>query len=178
MTHQYNDFCFTKRSALPQHFDTNDRHYRHYKRGKSCSLEPLGAKVNQKYNEAHDVGFSRLCISQNETCKGRHEHICTVNRTSLEYRTVYKFLVEPSVFGSNPIDTNHHANNSYRERLEQYYLNRETIVTGKILRWNIQNLFDVPTWHFDNGDCSHFCYIPPMFENAFRRLDLLLPSFE
>ena len=46
-------------------------------------------------------------------------------------------------------------------------------MTGKILQWNIADLFDVQQWHFDNNDCSHFCYLLPLYESAFERLGLL-----
>ena len=48
----------------------------------------------QNFNKASDDAFSTFCAEINETqqsCGGsdsRHEHICTVNRTSMEYNSV------------------------------------------------------------------------------------------
>lgn len=145
--------------TLPQHFNTSDGHY---EGGKQCLLKQLksgkGSAI-QQYNNATESLFSTFCNAE-EDCSRRHERTCTVNRTSTEYRTVYKHLVD----------------NNCTERLERY--RGHSTVSGRILRWNIADLFDVPQWHYDNGDCSHFCYIPPLYEAAFERLDLLLPPFE
>ena len=149
------------RSTLPQHFDTIDGHY---ERGTNCSLEQMKSSPDenmiQNYNKAINDEFSMLCDSQPQSCSRRLERMCTVNRTSMEYRTVYKFLVE----------------NNCTKRLERFQGNSN--VTGKILQWNIADLFDVPLWHFSNNDCSHFCYIPPLYEAVFERLGLLLPPLD
>mmetsp|Transcript_30025 Transcript_30025/g.63669 ORF Transcript_30025/g.63669 Transcript_30025/m.63669 type:complete len:102 (+) Transcript_30025:1431-1736(+) len=100
-----------------------------------------------------------MCDSKPQSCGHRLEHTCTVDRNSIEYRTVYKFLLE----------------NNCIERLERYTSNSSA--TGNILRWNIADMFDVPTWHHSSGDCSHYCYVPPLYEAAFERLDLLLMDY-
>lgn len=144
------------RSTLPQHFDTVDGHH---ERGVNCSLSPRklpNSTVIQNYNRAAEDGFATFCSAQQHDCG--LAHTCTVNRTSMEYRTVYKYLVD----------------NNCTERQERFE-EGEPNVTGKILRWNIADLFDEPLWHQDNGDASHFCYIPPLYEAAFQRLELLLP---
>jgi hypothetical protein len=68
----YDDFCSAKRSSLPQHFNTTDRHY---EQRASCSLEPLDENVHQKYNEAYEVGFAKLCAHQTQSCRNRREQL-------------------------------------------------------------------------------------------------------
>ena len=160
------------RSVLPQHFNSTDGTY---EEGLGCSLKPLrpsgmfGQQEIQNYNNVTDSIFLENChlTTQEErtppSCvKQHHEYDCTVNRTSMEYRTIYKFLLE--------------QNCTARLARFQADHNEGSIVTGRILRWNIADLFDVPEWHSGKGDCSHFCYVPPLYEAAFERLDLLLPT--
>ena len=116
-----------------------------------------GEQMIQNFNKATDEAFSTFCeINQTQQpCGGsdsRHEHVCTVNRTSMEYRTVYKMLVD-----DNCTDT---------ERIKRFE-EGDSIVKGRILRWNIADLFDAPQWHAGaatteaaNADCSHFCFVP------------------
>lgn len=66
--------------------------------------------------------------------------------------------------------------NNCTERIEHEMnrLNNETTATGSILRWDVFNLFDNVKWHSQDMDCSHFCYIPTLYDNAFERLELLV----
>ena len=145
------------RSALPQHFDTPDGHY---VKGRQCSpLAPSNDTVIQKYNRLYDAEFAQFC-SKNETASGceQYEHVCTENRTSLETGSLYRFYV-----GSRCCEER-------RQRLE----NEEDNVKARIRRWNIADIFDVSEWHVANSDCSHFCYVPQLYDTAFERLLLLL----
>ena len=65
--------------------------------------------------------------------------------------------------------------NCCQERLKRLEKG-EASVTGTILRWQIADLFDVATWHVASNDCSHFCFVPALYEAAFERLEPLLPS--
>mmetsp|Transcript_18160 Transcript_18160/g.39515 ORF Transcript_18160/g.39515 Transcript_18160/m.39515 type:complete len:602 (+) Transcript_18160:168-1973(+) len=161
------------RSALPQHFSTFDGHH---EKGKdvNCSLNPLKlinstrGQVIQNYNKAYEEVFSSFCdnggnLLQNKRLSsscGRREHDCTVNRTSVDYPTPYKFF----------------SDNNFTRHMERFRGGDDgkdsNLVTGKILRWNIADLFDVGQWHI--SDCSHYCYVPPLYEAAFERLLLLL----
>jgi hypothetical protein len=159
------------RSVLPQHFNSTDGHY---EEGLGCSLKQLrpksgmiGQQEIQNYNNVTNSIFLESCHlttqekERTPSCaKQHHEYDCTVNRTSVEYSTVYKFLLE----------------HNCTARLARFQDRVESIVTGRILRWNIADLFDVPDWHSTNGDCSHFCYVMPLYEAAFERLDLLLST--
>ena len=101
-------------------------------------------------------------LHEHQSCKNRiHGYTCSLNRTTLAYRTVYKHLHE----------------NNCTERMQRYHENDGNI-TGTILKWNIADIFDEPSWHFDQADCSHFCYVPPLYEAAFERLELLLPPLD
>ena len=71
-------------------------------------------------------------------------------------RSVYRFL----------------SDNNLTDRLGRYEGKDE--FSGKVHRWDIADLFDVPLWHVHDKDCSHFCFVPRMFELAFYRLNLLL----
>ena len=154
---------------LPQHFrgPVGDGHY---KRGSNCSLVARrsaaggggGGGPIQNYNRAYDKGFERLCRPSGgvaASCK-RYDLTCTANATSTSSRTVYRHLVD----------------NGLAERAEEFRRDHAGNVTGRILWWNVADLFDVPLWHASDGDCSHFCYIPPLYEGAFERLNLLLPQ--
>jgi len=57
---------------------------------------------------------------------------------------------------------------------EKDRLGNETNITGTILRWNIFDLFDNTKWHSKDMDCTHHCYVPTLYDNAFERLELLL----
>lgn len=133
------------RSTLPQHFNTSDGHH---EQGKLCTLKHWKLSDDeaiQSYNKATESAFSKFCNESHTQTPFDHrlEHDCTVNRTSVEYRTVYNFLRE----------------NNCTKRLERFEGN--PIATGKILRWNVADLFDQPQWHHSINDCSHFCYITP-----------------
>jgi hypothetical protein len=161
------------RSALPQHFDTPDGHY---KPNSECSLSPR--KLNrsndtpiQLYNRIYDDAFSEFCNATTSTLNfNTYEQHCTVNRTSLEYPTVFEYYMHGThvdvMYGG--------SGRCCEERLERFR-RVNPIVTGSILRWNVADLFDVPSWHAGPDDCSHFCYVPSLYEAAFERLLLLLP---
>ena len=177
------------RSALPQHFNTYDGHY-DIKIPPNCSLDTRGNGdvAIQKYNKAYELFLDMICKSNNSSLKDQsssssssgcdqYEHTCTVNQRSIDTRTVYKHLID----------------NNCTDWLQRFFSNSisagmmnlpsdEYSITGSILQWNIADLFDVPQWHFGNrrgeshNDCSHFCYVPSLFEAAFERLNLILPS--
>ena len=160
---------------MPQHFNTyglglDDGHYTEGNNHSDCNQTKKwkipGQLSIQNYNNATDRAFAKYCNSTNHLKEqqsyyaSRYEHECTVNQTSLEYpRTVYNYLKE----------------NNCTKRLERFTKEGgSSLTTGTILRWNIADLFDVPQWH--HGDCSHFCYVMPVYEAAFERLLYLLPS--
>jgi hypothetical protein len=158
------------RSALPQHFDTPDGQY---KKNAECSLLPR--KLNrsndapmQSYNKMYSDYFSELCnASTSSTDFNTYEHSCTVNLTSLDYPTVFEYMMNGKhVHGG--------SGGCCKERLERVR-RVNSIVTGTILRWNVYDLFDVPSWHAGPNDCTHYCYVPSLYEAAFERLLLLLP---
>jgi hypothetical protein len=161
------------RSALPQHFDTPDGHYQE---NAECSLSPR--KLNhsddnpiQLYNKIYNDAFSEFCNASTSALNfNTYEHSCMVNRTSLEYPTVFEYYMR----GTHVNDQYGGGSRCCEERLERFRRGN-SIVTGSILRWNVADLFDVPSWHASTGDCSHFCYVPSLYEAAFERLLLLLP---
>ncbi|KAL9186030.1 hypothetical protein ACHAXT_005268 [Thalassiosira profunda] len=148
------------RSALPQHFQTDDGHH---EEGKECSLvprKPADGGVIQKYNAIYEETFARICNAQLSSGCNAYEHSCSVNVKSVEHPTLYRYYKE---------------NTCCREHLERLEKG-DASVTGTILRWQIADLFDVPQWHVASNDCSHFCFVPALYEAAFERLELLLPS--
>ena len=158
------------RSHLPQHFNSTDLHfYAHDADTRQCDPEYRKAiKANQTtaiqtYNNVTEEALTSLCYQPKDgSCNyHQHKHTCIVDRTNTELRTVYKHLVE----------------NNSTKRLERYH-ESEANITGTILKWNIADIYDEPAWHHSNGDCSHFCYIPPLYEAAFERLELLLPELD
>ena len=121
-----------------------------------------GSKSNiQQYNNATNYAFSSFCNStqSKQSYAEMYEHDCTVNVTSSKHRTVYNYLLK----------------NNVTKLLERYKTKDSELIKGTILRWNIADLFDVPQWHHGGGDCSHFCYVMPLYEAAFERLEMLLP---
>jgi hypothetical protein len=109
--------------------------------------------------------FSRICfnIGLEERVCDAYESKVRVNRTSLALPTVYRYYLEKNCCKKR------------LERLERLRDQGDANVTATILRWEIADLFDVPSWHRADMDCKHFCYIPALFEAAFERLDLLIP---
>ena len=164
------------RAALPQHFASTDGHFTGWKerpglaitrnqtlaRAKklakklhSCSAIEKGNQ--QVYNKVYDDAFRRLCHNARQCNHFRHK--CTVNPVAeVDYQTPYKFWRD---------------NNCMLTERERMRLGNSN-VTGEILQWRIFDLFDVTSWHKDDLDCSHFCFVPPLFEAAFERLRLLL----
>ncbi|MCP4746578.1 MAG: hypothetical protein GY874_10640 [Desulfobacteraceae bacterium] len=163
------------RSALPQHFPTNDGHFYGWNkmRKDSCAAINGGSSGHQQvYNKIYDDAFSKLCRTERQidemtkqSCNHRR-HSCKVNPVAeVNYQTIYNFW----------------RDNGCTEQIERELsrlsnLNgiEERHVIGTIFRWSIFDLFDVTRWHSKDMDCSHFCYIPPLFEAAFERLELLL----
>jgi hypothetical protein len=122
----------------------------------------------QSYNKMYSDYFSELCnASTSSTDFNTYEHSCTVNLTSLDYPTVFEYMMNGKhVHGG--------SGGCCKERLERVR-RVNSIVTGTILRWNVYDLFDVPSWHAGPNDCTHYCYVPSLYEAAFERLLLLLP---
>mmetsp|Transcript_847 Transcript_847/g.1986 ORF Transcript_847/g.1986 Transcript_847/m.1986 type:complete len:111 (-) Transcript_847:8-340(-) len=105
----------------------------------------------------HENVFQEACLAKPSSCKQSHEYHCSVNITTTAYKTVYEYALKRNL----------------TDKLLEYE-GVEKNVTGLILRWNIADLFDVPTWHYASTDCTHFTYVPPLFEAAFHRLHMLL----
>jgi len=150
------------RSTLPQHFDTKNGHFemwmKYTKNTKDLTCVPLKISFrDQSYNIAHKIVFEDIC-RQDDNVKSScsaYENYCTVNIREKKYQTTYLFR---------------QSNN-----LTTWVDERENPVkTGKILRWDIADLFDNHLWHSESLDCTHYCYIPQVFDAAFERLDLLL----
>lgn len=129
MLHSYN-LHHAIRSTLPQHFNTHDGHYEKGMNRLDCNQSkkwkvPDSNQPIQKYNNATDHAFKMYCSNIQQQSQSyyayRYEHECTVNQTSTEYRTVYKYLKE----------------NNCTNRLERIEKQSTQLVTGTILRWNI-----------------------------------------
>jgi hypothetical protein len=158
------------RSILPQHFDSSDGHYPHSQTDAECKpLQNNDAnidvvdnrtikKVIQNYNTAASQEFAKHCYLQH-SCQ--LQHTCKMNITATNCRTIYKHLVENNLTTKADI-------------MKQLHKDKDGMVTGNILHWDIADLFNVAKWHSDNNDCSHFCYVPALYEEAFRRLNWLL----
>lgn len=156
--------------ALPQHFDTADGHFRNRKqlrRDHTCTaLDNKKAPKQQKYNAVYDDVFAKLCQPEEQSGKEcRHlRRVCTVNplKEDVSFQSVFKFWT---------------ANNCTEQiEREQRRLSGPLngSVTATIYSWNVFDVFDVPAWNNKDGDCSHLCYVPALFEASFNRLELLL----
>lgn len=171
-TSQRDDRIGIWRSALPQHFDTSSGNYitKELDQVKNKTCVPLkDPKSKQPYNDKYEEAFSILC-SKDLRIENNPMHLecndiwqsCTVNVTSRDYYTVYSYWLR----------------NNLTDDIEAFKRRNENeMTTGKIYRWNIFDLFNVPTWHAENSDCTHFCFVASMYEAAFHRLDLLLSAF-
>lgn len=179
------------RSALPQHFDTPDGHYPHDRKVEDKKCVAINKdyilqenNTGQEYTKVHQEAFSTFCSKERSLC-GYLKHTCTVNTRDVDVLSVYYYWVK----------------NNMKSELE-HAEHMDPIVTGTILEWPLFDLFDVPMWHargksshgmillfiripFSNNiiyieisildeDCSHYCYVPALYEAAFQRLDLLL----
>jgi hypothetical protein len=161
-----NDKVAIWRSALPVHFDTPTGHY--HDNPVACVshndtyILQEGNEL-QEYTKVHKQAFAELCQTDTSSC-GQLTHTCTVDTKSTDLFTVHAFWVA----------------NNMTEELELHE-NDEAIVTGTIHNWPLFDLFNTPMWHaslYVPGccDCTHFCYIPALFEEAFKRLDLILSA--
>ena len=147
-----------------EHFDTLDGHYRKHLGEESTHCATLKGKYSnnsevQLYMKTHNRAFSKLCNRESKSC-GQLQHTCTVNTKSTDLFTVYWYWIR----------------NNLTAELQQVE-NAESNVTGNILMWPLFDLFDVPMWHIDNFDCTHFCYVPALYDAAFERLELLLSEY-
>ena len=162
------------RSALPQHFSTKDGHFYGWKKlNGSCTAIGEG-NDQQAYNRVYDAAFSRLCQLEEPTEHStKHScnhlrHSCSVSPAAgVNYQTIYKFWSDNNC-------TEHISNELLRLSNFSSVANKEASVTGEIFCWDIFDLFDVTSWHSKDLDCSHVCYIPQLFEAAFKRLELLV----
>ena len=161
------------RSDLPQHFQTSDGSYDEKEIESSINQTCVTAKdynqPYQPYNKLYEEVFMSLCNSSpklyndNEQLQlecGNYWHSCIVNVTSHKYYTIYMYWLR----------------NNMTNELESIHKRRDNRTVGKILNWNIYDLFDEAAWHTGDRDCTHFCFVPPMFEAAFHQLDLLLSA--
>ena len=130
------------RSALPQHFDTSDGNYDEGELAKVKDKKCVHVKdpnSKQPYNKLYDEAFSRMCSRESRPeIDGLHldcgsiRESCRVNVTSLDYYTVYSYWLR----------------NNLTEDVEAFHKrHNNATMTGEIFRWNIYDLFDVPTFH-------------------------------
>ena len=159
-----NDKVAIWRSALPVHFDTPDGHYTDKPMACVAHNDEYILKEGnelQEYTKVHNRAFAKLCQTDTSSC-GHLTHTCTVDTKSTDLFTVFALWMA----------------NNMTDELERH-ADAEAIATGTIHNWPLFDLFNTPMWHSDQAvigccDCTHFCYIPTLFEEAFERLDLLL----
>lgn len=148
------------RQALPVHFDTPSGHYDEATQANQCvSLKDDYRKKSerQEYVKIQERAFSKLCQTEGPCQKLLYS--CSVNTKSTEFFTVFSYWL-----------TNGMA-------VEWSNVERQNpIANGTIREWHLFDLFDVPMWHSADHDCTHFCYVPTLYESAFERLYLLLLS--
>ena len=167
------------RSALPQHFSTKDGHFPGPGKlgwNHTCSnIERAYVSKEQVYNEAYDEAFFALGCrpafieSTGHPCD-RFRTRCTVNpMADVEYQTIYNFWRRNNCTDDIDRERSRLGNSSAATPG-----GRGKNVTGIIHRWRIFDLFDIPTVHSKDGDCTHVCYAPQLWEATFERLFLLL----
>mmetsp|Transcript_7134 Transcript_7134/g.13411 ORF Transcript_7134/g.13411 Transcript_7134/m.13411 type:complete len:154 (+) Transcript_7134:2-463(+) len=143
------------RSALPQHFQSTNGHYGNHNKSGCVPLKTSFRE--QVYNVAYDAVFDEMCQTLDgvDTSCSPYEKHCNVNIREKKHQTTYQFRI---------------SNN-----LTAWVDERDDPVKkGTIFRWNIADLFDNHLWHHTIFDCSHYCYVPQLFDEAFKRLELLL----
>ena len=149
------------RQALPQHFETPSGHYQEAIQPNKCV--PLNddyrkTSEHQEYVKVQEIAFLKLCRNEDGPCQ-KLLYNCSVNTKSTEFFTVFSYwLANDMVVEWSSVER------------------QNPIVNGTILKWHLFDLFDVPMWHSANRDCTHFCYVPTLYESAFERLYLLLSS--
>ncbi len=149
------------RSALPQHFPTPSGHHDlwlNYGKNKNYTCAPIkGSYRDQVYNIIHDEAFDDLCSrgSFPKSSCSAFERNCTVNIREMAYQTVYQFR----------------KSRNLKTWVDEH---NDPMRIGVVLRWLIADLFDNYLWHPENRDCSHYCYVPQLFDAAFHRMVLLL----
>ena len=184
------------RSALPQHFDTPTGHYLKNSKCIAIKEEYLSSQENnaeQEYNQIYNQIFSELCSTENSSC-GDAKLRCTVKTNAEDIFSVYSYWV-----ANNLIAEMEHAKqiNPTYPNATGTILRWELFDLFNVLMWHFDSklIFFVIIHPFVllkhlqlkciapainnkknliDGDCSHFCYVPALYEEAFHRLDLLL----
>ncbi|KAK3245042.1 hypothetical protein CYMTET_45371 [Cymbomonas tetramitiformis] len=151
-------------STLPQHFEGKTGHYN--RSGSQCTA--LGPEVlaEQGYNNVSRSAFRSVCRGEAATRDGR----------PLLYRC--------TEFGNYTASTKYQSVPSWWEI--NNYTGRLQAQARQGSDWNepggyvyylpVFDLFDVHKWHNGDKDCSHFCFIPTLFEAFYDRLIFVLES--
>ena len=154
------------RETLPQHFKTVTGIYEgktQFKCGaalKNNSFNP----GTQGYNAKALAVFAEFC-NCSKTTPGRDHfengtlclaYECKVSHTAtnVSYESVFSWEAR--------YNYTHYGNSGSPVRPESVYW------------WPLFDLFDVPTWHHSDKDCSHFCFIPQLYDEGFSRLSAIL----
>ena len=156
------------RETLPQHFRTETGAYAGTGKPQlsGCAAIPDGVHGTQGFNNETLMVFAEMCnCSRRVTGRENLEngtlclaHECTVDHTAtnVSYESVFVWEAQSN--------RTHHGNHE-RSALTK---------SGRIYWWPLFDVFDVPSWHKNDVDCSHFCFIPQLYEAGFSRLSDIL----
>ena len=166
------------RESLPQHFRTIDGTYGGrgaqepgcVKRGMGVVPGNLGTSVvwpKQRYNNVTAAIWEELCGPP--TTMGV-SHRC--NAAALMRRD------ESGEFGESLLQW--WRTNKYTAQLEHYAVTKkkkkkENELVGEVWEWPVFELFDEAyEFHSSLGDCTHYCFVPELFNAAYETLRRVL----
>ena len=155
------------RETLPQHFKTSAGLY--------SGDQPTGCgfpikdtvKGTQGYNQKTLTEFAKVCecttaVPGRDNYEGDGSdgtlclaYDCTMDHTAsnVSYQSVHSWEEQNQIAHSKSTTSNE---------------------PSRVYWWPLFDVFDIPSWHTSDGDCSHFCFIPQAYEMGWARLHDIL----
>ena len=170
------------RETTPQHFKSKSGIFTDTDRYSGCgapmSTRALGRDDTEEYNRLARRAFSEFCkCSIHETRFGSNG---STPQSCIAYDCVMNHTAAPvsfeSLFSWQVLNCNNYTlrvrRNVLHSGARQRSSHRHT--PDRVCWWPVLRLFDVPEWHMSDGDCSHYCFIPALFDESFLHISDIL----
>ena len=151
------------RVATPQHFNTTPRGdyaYTDPKPPHGCVPAPIW---RQTYNRGIESVLDRHCTTEQRRVSAsgdvQRTARCAVNRSITAKNDTWQ-----------PLHRWYNASWSTWRPFLSSLAQRSAVPAGPLHVWNDTKLFDLPALHPAPHDCTHFCYVPWLYERAFAEL--------
>ena len=151
------------RETLPQHFNTSDGLWSRRPAPGCVPRAGERASERQQYNNITGHAWNSLCVDDVDGMS----HRCDLQNISA--------LDEMGALGESLLGW-WRANN-YTAQLAAENSRQNTIARGAlgvVWKWPLFHLFDGAWEYHLTNDCTHFCYVPELFNAAFETLRLVL----